>query len=298
MSKSNFSKAMKELIGINDNELEKEDEELFPELNDGIGMDKPAPSVIAPPQDSFDKERDDAAAKLRMMLNKDKEVEKKEPEKVSTAPISFAEKMAASNVDESKSDMDNTESDTMFISNDKEKTLEKTPVVTPAPAPIKPVEKTYSAEESKTVIGKGSVITGSLNTQGDIDIRGIVRGDIKTSGNVIVTGKVAGDIGSTDLTLMDTAAVQGDIMARGTASVNKDAIVIGDVTAGNINLNGKVKGNVAAREVADLSDTSVIDGNVSAASVAINPGTKLRGQISLTSASDVNDDDFIIDFDA
>ncbi len=305
MSKNNFSKAMKELIGISDtaNDSSNESATSITDFSDLDLIEEAAKPVeettnvsdssVSSANSAFDKERDEAAAKLRMMLNKDRE---KDKEKTVAEAAYKPMEVATENLGQSTlKPVEEKSNERSFASS--AHTSTSSPVNNKEIPSIKSnLDKSISPEEAKTVIGKGVVITGSISAQGDMEVRGTIKGDLKTTGSLVLSGKIAGDVGVENLNVLE-GAIQGDVMARGTANIGKDTVILGDVTAGNLNLNGKVKGNIAAREMADLSGTSIIDGNVSAASVAIDPGTKLRGQISLTSASDVNDDDFAVDFD-
>ncbi len=329
MSKNNFSKAMKELIGISDNTKSSSEDSINRKLDDDfvkpitdfsdlamVEEEEEAPASIeeqgtpavevtgvnttysSSRESDFDREREEAAAKLRAMLIKDREKEKDKTNTFTPFSKPMETAVAADPLQESSyktSSQAPTNTVSTYASSNSTSTPSASTPIKEIPS-IKPLDKSIPPEEAKTVIGKGVVIMGNIITQGDLEVKGTVKGDLKTSGNLHLSGKIAGDVGVENLDVVD-GAIQGDVLVRGRANIGKDAVVLGDVTAGNLNLQGKVKGNIAVRDVADLGGTAIIDGNVSAASVAIDPGTKLRGQISLTTASDVNDDEFAIDFD-
>ena len=66
-----------------------------------------------------------------------------------------------------------------------------------------------------TIIGKGSSIKGNMHINGFVRLDGDVDGSLETDGNVIVGGIVVGNIiAQENVKLLSGAAVLGDIISR------------------------------------------------------------------------------------
>lgn len=105
-----------------------------------------------------------------------------------------------------------------------------------------------------TVIGKGSVINGTLGGEDDYIVLGRVEGNADIQGTLIV---------------QDSGEWQGDMVA--------DYIV----------LCGKVVGDVYARSKLEITNTAQVTGNLSGQSIAIAEGAVFEGEIRMQMKQDV-----------
>jgi cytoskeletal protein CcmA (bactofilin family) len=108
---------------------------------------------------------------------------------------------------------------------------------TPGPSP-----RTY-ARASGTVIGADLIVTGSLQSNGEVTIEGEVQGDIQC-GSLVVG---------------ETARVQGNVLAE------------------EVVIHGRVEGSVRGNRVA-LQSTSHVEGDVFHRSLAIEQGAYFEGK--------------------
>jgi cytoskeletal protein CcmA (bactofilin family) len=89
-----------------------------------------------------------------------------------------------------------------------------------------------------------------------------------------------GDIKGANVDL-SACTVQGNIIASGVLNVDCDSVLIGDIKAENLTINGKLKGNAQIRNMITCQSEALILGNVTAAVASINEGAKLQGSMQI-----------------
>ena len=144
------------------------------------------------------------------------------------------------------------------------------------PDPVVSVQE----ESAATVISRTMVIVGEIESSSDIDVYGDVKGSVKTSGDLKVTGKIIGDLSGADFTL-NGCIIQGNINAKGNVAIGLNTVVVGDITADNIKINGKIKGNLTIRKIAEFLENALLAGDVQAQTISMNQGAKLHGNVSI-----------------
>jgi len=152
---------------------------------------------------------------------------------------------------------------------------------------IAPVQEEMPA----TVISRSMVIVGEITSGGDIDVYGDVKGSIKTSGDVKATGKIIGDLAGNSFTL-NGCTIQGNIVAKGNVTIGMNTIVIGDITAENIKLNGKVKGNLTIGKMSEFLENALLAGDVKSQTISMSQGAKLHGNVSVSLDSSQSEKEF------
>ncbi len=85
-----------------------------------------------------------------------------------------------------------------------------------------------------TVIGAGVIVSGNLNSEGDMVVDGEVSGNIKTLGNLTigVNALINGNISGADVRV--SGSLQGNINAEGEASIGETGNVLGDIICNTI----------------------------------------------------------------
>jgi len=99
-----------------------------------------------------------------------------------------------------------------------------------------------------TLIGKNTVIEGSLNAEGTVRIEGKLKGDVNISGNLIV-----GDAG----------------------------FVIGNVKADSVLLSGVIEGNITVENHLHLTSSSKLTGDIEAKNIIIDEGAVFNGNCKM-----------------
>lgn len=97
---------------------------------------------------------------------------------------------------------------------------------------------------SSTIVGKGSVMEGNIETFGNLRIEGKVVGNIKTKSKVAIG---------------DSATIEGTILAQ------------------NAEIAGEVKGLVEVSDVLVLKSTAVIHGDILTNKLVIEAGASFNG---------------------
>ncbi len=131
-----------------------------------------------------------------------------------------------------------------------------------------------------TVISKSMVIVGEITSSGNIDIFGDVKGSIKTDGDIKATGKIIGDLSGNSFNL-NGCTVQGNIVAQGNVVIGTNTVVVGDIHAENIKLNGKVKGNLTIGKMSEFLENALLAGDVRSQTISMSQGAKLHGNVSV-----------------
>jgi cytoskeletal protein CcmA (bactofilin family) len=135
-------------------------------------------------------------------------------------------------------------------------------------------------EHPVTVISRSMVVVGEINSSTDIDVYGDVKGSIKTTGDIKVTGKIIGDLVGSSFTL-NGCVIQGNIVAKGNVSIGTNTMIVGDIAADNIKINGKVKGNLNINKMSEFLENALLAGDVKSQTISMSQGAKLKGNVSV-----------------
>ena len=101
---------------------------------------------------------------------------------------------------------------------------------------------------SNNIIGEGSILTGNLNSSGNIRLEGKVKGDITSSSKV---------------------------------ACGETSIVDGNVTADNAEIAGKVTGKVNVNDLLILKSSAKIQGDISTNNLVIESGASFNGACAM-----------------
>ena len=110
----------------------------------------------------------------------------------------------------------------------------------------------HQAPGEMSLVGKGSVIEGTIRTEGGIRIDG---------------------------------TVVGEILAKSAAAVGDAGIVEGSLTAKSISVAGKIQGNVTATEKLTLEARSIVSGDIRAARLIVDEGAVFDGKCKMSSGA-------------
>lgn len=115
-------------------------------------------------------------------------------------------------------------------------------------------EQKRVAEEisnSSNVIGKGTVLTG----------------DIETYGNIRIEGKVVGNVKSkSKIALGNGSQIDGNLIAQ------------------NADLEGEVKGRIEISELLVLKSTAIVHGDILTGKLVVEPGAVFNGSCKMGAA--------------
>lgn len=136
-------------------------------------------------------------------------------------------------------------------------------------------------DNETTIISKNTVIDGNIRSFANMSIDGNIKGNVETTKDIDLNGKVVGDIACNNAT-MRTSQVQGNIRMKGNAFMERDTLLIGDLTSTYANVNGKIKGNLGISGKAELKSDAVVFGDISASTITVNDGAIIQGYVSTT----------------
>lgn len=106
-----------------------------------------------------------------------------------------------------------------------------------------------------TIIGTNSTFIGNIESEGSVRIDGKVKGDLKANGDIFV---------------------------------GSDALISGNVTAGNIHLAGTVEGNITSGGILKILSTAKLYGDIKVNSFIADEGALFQGKCSMVDiANDV-----------
>ena len=139
----------------------------------------------------------------------------------------------------------------------------------------------YYETEETTIISRNTQINGNIRSFANLNIDGSVKGDIKITKNINVTGKVVGDIECSN-SVMTGASMQGNIASKGQVQLDRDTILLGDISAQYLDLNGKIKGNVDIGGKAEFKTDAIVMGNITASTITVLDGATIQGYVNTT----------------
>lgn len=139
----------------------------------------------------------------------------------------------------------------------------------------------YYETEETTIISRNTIIDGNIRSFANINIDGSVKGDVRITKNINVTGKVVGDIECNN-SVMSGASMQGNISSKGQVQLDRDSILLGDIAAQYLDMNGKIKGNIDVGGKAEFKTDAVIMGNITASTITVLDGATIQGYVNTT----------------
>lgn len=143
------------------------------------------------------------------------------------------------------------------------------------PTQVKRPEPPVVSDEV-TVITEGSRLTGNLESQGSIELRGSVIGDVQCNGKLTVTGNIRGNATSSEF-FADNAKLEGEVTTTGTVKIGLGSVVIGNITASSAVIAGAIKGDIDVQGPVVVDTSAVVMGNIKSRSVQINNGAVIEG---------------------
>lgn len=133
-------------------------------------------------------------------------------------------------------------------------------------------------QELTTIIAPGTIIRGSVESNTSMELYGEVQGDIVTTKDLKLKGKIQGNATGGNVELYSIHMV-GNVTASGTAMLDSESEVEGDVTAESLILNGKIQGDVQVSKRLALEGSAVIVGRVAAERLSVDEGAIIQGEI-------------------
>ena len=145
------------------------------------------------------------------------------------------------------------------------------PAASPAPA---------AKGMQKTTVSAGTSITGTISSDGHVEMLGEMKGDIDAKGNVRICGQVTGNVQGNNIEMV-ACRVQGNVTASAILTMDGESVLVGDIGASRATINGRVKGNVTTREAAVFNQNAMLLGDVTSELVTIDQGAVIHGALKV-----------------
>lgn len=130
--------------------------------------------------------------------------------------------------------------------------------------------------DDTTYITKGTTIKGNIETEGGVDIIGVVEGDVSCGGKLIIGGSITGNINAGEV-YANAAKIEGELVTEGSVKIGVGSVVVGNVSATSAVVAGAVNGDIDVHGPVIVDSTAVIMGNIKSRSVQINNGAVIEG---------------------
>ena len=108
-------------------------------------------------------------------------------------------------------------------------------------------KKTQMTETINT-IGTGTVVTGDIQSKGDIRVDGTLKGSVNTSGKVVL---------------------------------GKEGVIEGDVVCNSADISGLIKAKITVSQLLSLKATAKLNGDIITNKLSIEPGAAFTGSCSM-----------------
>lgn len=146
---------------------------------------------------------------------------------------------------------------------------------------VMPASHNNGAPEQTTVISKQTIISGDVQSFDNLHIDGSIKGNVETTKNVDLSGKVVGDMVCNNAGLT-SAAMQGNISLKGRMLMDRDTILIGDVSSQYADINGKVRGKLDIVGKVEIKHDAIVFGDINASSISVIDGAIIQGYVNTT----------------
>lgn len=115
------------------------------------------------------------------------------------------------------------------------------------------VNKNQSMKKTETsapvnMIGAGTVITGDIQSKGDIRVDGTLKGSVKTTGKLVL---------------------------------GTEGVIEGDVVCADADVSGKIKAKITVSQLLSLKSAAILNGDIITNKLSIEPGASFTGSCSM-----------------
>lgn len=153
------------------------------------------------------------------------------------------------------------------------------PPVPPA-APGQSIDAPSDTDEV-TVISRNTIIDGNVRSLANMQVDGNIKGNVETTRDIEMSGKVVGDIKCNNAN-MNSAAMQGNLNLKGKIRMDRDTILIGDLSSQYADVNGRIRGKLEIGGKAELKRDAIVFGDINASTIAVTDGAIIQGYVNTT----------------
>lgn len=143
------------------------------------------------------------------------------------------------------------------------------------------VNRATGVTDEVTVISKNTVIDGNIRSLANMQVDGNIKGNVETTRDIDMSGKVVGDMKCNNAT-MNSAAMQGNMVVKGKMRMDRDTILIGDLSSQYADVNGRIRGKLDIAGKAELKRDAIVFGDINASTIAVTDGAIIQGYVNTT----------------
>ncbi|MDE7251414.1 MAG: polymer-forming cytoskeletal protein [Acetatifactor sp.] len=129
------------------------------------------------------------------------------------------------------------------------------------------------------IITAGMRIHGDIESDGSVDVIGVVEGNIDVLGKLNITGHINGNSKAAEV-YAEGAKINGEVISEGAVKIGDSSVIIGNITAKSAAIAGAVKGDIDVQGPVVLDASAIVMGNIKSKSVQINNGAVIEGMCS------------------
>lgn len=148
-----------------------------------------------------------------------------------------------------------------------------------------PIESPYSDVEEQTFISRNTIIEGNIRSFANVTVEGSIKGDVQSTKNANVSGKLVGDLDCNNASMLGSQ-MQGNITSKGQVKFDRDSLILGNVVAQYLEMNGKVKGNIDINGKAEFKSDAYIIGDINVSTLTVLEGATISGHVNTTYIQD------------
>ncbi len=131
-----------------------------------------------------------------------------------------------------------------------------------------------------SVLAEDISIEGTIRAKGDVELCGTLKGDLITEGDIHVKGKVTGNLNGKNIDLL-AGNVFGNISAQKDIHLDHQSLVIGNISADNVEAGGRIKGDLKIKSKTRLVSGVMLVGNVKTDAISLEEGARISGSIEM-----------------
>lgn len=144
----------------------------------------------------------------------------------------------------------------------------------------------------RSYIPKGMVITGNVESDGDLTVSGEVIGNVSITGTLELEGNIRGNKLKVGRVELADGIIESDIICDEYIRVGENVTIIGNIKARNADVDGAVSGNIEVENKVVVGSTAVVKGNLIANELGINLGARCDVDLTQGHSSGIASDFF------
>lgn len=148
-----------------------------------------------------------------------------------------------------------------------------------------PIDSPYRDVDEQTVISRNTIIEGNIRSFANVTIEGSIKGDVLSTKNANLSGKLIGNLECNNAA-MAGSQMQGNVSSKGQVKFDRDSLILGNIAAQYLEMNGKVKGDININGKAEFKSDAYIIGDINVSTLAVYEGATISGHVNTTFLQD------------